>query len=93
MNNTFDCPACGEEVPVGAKSCPHCGACEKTGWNEEATRYDGLDLPDEDFDYSEFVKEEFGSPVKPRGIPWRWWVVGIAMVLVLIAVVLGLFFR
>ena len=43
------CPVCGERVPRGAAACPGCGADERTGWNEEATRYDGLDLPDEAF--------------------------------------------
>lgn len=44
-----ECPVCGERVPRGAAACPGCGADERTGWNEEATRYDGLDLPDHAF--------------------------------------------
>lgn len=44
-----NCPVCGESVPRGAKACPHCGADERAGWDEEATRYDGLDLPEEAF--------------------------------------------
>lgn len=42
-----ECPVCGEDVPRNAKACPGCGADERSGWNEETTRYDGLDLPDE----------------------------------------------
>ena len=42
-----DCPTCGEPVPAGARACPHCGADERTGWNEE-TYLDGVDLPEED---------------------------------------------
>jgi hypothetical protein len=42
-----ECPVCGEDVPRNAKACPGCGADERSGWNEAATRYDGLDLPDE----------------------------------------------
>jgi uncharacterized protein (UPF0212 family) len=53
VNNAFvppeECPVCGEDVPRGAKACPHCGADERTGWNDETTRYDGVDLPDEAF--------------------------------------------
>ena len=45
-----ECPVCGEDVPRKARSCPGCGADERTGWNEENTRYDGLNLPDEAFD-------------------------------------------
>ena len=71
------CPHCGAEVPRNAKACPQCGSDEETGWSEQA-RYDSLDLPDEEFDYNEFVKEEFGdkrvSPV-PRGVHWFWWLV------------------
>ena len=69
------CPNCGAEVPRNARACPACGADEQTGWSEEA-RISGLGLPDENFDYEDFVKREFGekSPV-PRGISWVWWVV------------------
>ncbi len=45
-----ECPVCGDDVPRGAKACPGCGADERTGWNDAATRYDGLNLPDEAFD-------------------------------------------
>ena len=44
MLGYFDCPNCGAEVPIKAKSCPDCGSDEKTGWSED-TLYDGLDLP------------------------------------------------
>jgi hypothetical protein len=83
------CPNCGAEVPPNAKACPECGSDEETGWSEES-RNDGLDLPDEKFDYEEFVDREFGSrkPV-PRGPHWFWWVVG----LIVLAVLLALWFR
>jgi zinc-ribbon domain len=73
------CPNCGAEVPRKARACPGCGADEATGWSEEA-RASGLDLPDENFDYDDFVKREFGekSPV-PRGVAWYWWVVALAL--------------
>jgi hypothetical protein len=64
------CPHCGAEVPDGAKACPECGADESTGWNERATSQ-RLDLPDDEFDYDEFVREEFESP-KPRTPHWLW---------------------
>ena len=74
------CPNCGAEVPPNARACPACGSDEETGWSEEA-RSSGLDLPEEKFDYDDFVKREFGgeSP-KPRGIPWFWWVIAIGLV-------------
>jgi len=75
------CPNCGAEVPPNAKACPECGSDEQTGWSEES-RYDGLDLPDENFNYDDFVKRELGgaSP-KPRGVHWVWWLVAIALVI------------
>jgi hypothetical protein len=79
------CPNCGASVPRNSKACPECGSDEETGWSE-AAETGGVDLPDEEFDYDDFVKKEFGStsPV-PRGIRWYWWVVA---VLVLVAFLL-----
>lgn len=83
------CPNCGAEVPPGAKACPECGSDERTGWSDEA-RYDSLDLPDENFNYDEFVKREFGeekkSPV-PHGVHWFWWIIAIAVTAGFIALV------
>ena len=66
-------------MPPKARACPECGADEQTGWSE-ATSADGLDLPDENFDYDEYVNREFGgkNPV-PRGIQWYWWVVALVL--------------
>ena len=82
------CPNCGAEVPRKAKVCPGCGADEKTGWSEAAYA-SGLGLPDEEFDYNKFVKEEFGGETRPRGISWLWW----ATALVLVLLFLLCFFR
>ena len=73
------CPNCGAEVPPNAKACPECGSDEQTGWSEEA-HYDGLDLPDDKFDYDDFVKKEFsrGKPM-PRDVHWFWWLLAIAL--------------
>jgi hypothetical protein len=73
------CPNCGADVPRTATACPECGADEQTGWSD-AARTDGLDLPDDAFDYDEFVKREFGKegPV-PRGIRWFWWVIALVV--------------
>lgn len=78
------CPHCGAEVPKNAKACPECGSDETTGWSEE-TASGGLDLPDQDFDYDEFVGREFGSknPV-PTVIHWFWWAVGVALLIALL---------
>ena len=44
-----DCPQCGEFVPAKAKACRACGACDKTGWSDDAA-YDDLSLPDSAFE-------------------------------------------
>jgi len=78
------CPNCGAEVPRNAKACPACGSDETTGWSA-AAETDRLDLPQEDFDYEEFVQREFGPnrPV-PRGIHWFYWCVALVMLLVIL---------
>jgi len=72
------CPNCGADVPRGAKACPECGADEHTGWADDA-RVSGLDLPDDSFDYDEFVRRELEPEKKhiPFGIHWFWWVAAV----------------
>ena len=48
-------------MPRGSAACDDCGACAKSGWKSDAHTYDGLDLPDEDFDYDDFIQREFGQ--------------------------------
>lgn len=76
------CPNCGAELPRKAKACPECGSDERTGWSDNAAS-SGLDLPGEDdFNYNEFVKNEFGEgrpELKPKGLHWVWWITGILL--------------
>lgn len=73
------CPNCGAEIPPRARACSECGSDEKTGWSEGA-RTGGLDLPDENFSYDEFVQREFGGESqKPRGLSWFWWLVALLL--------------
>jgi hypothetical protein len=76
------CPACGADVPRHAAACPACGADYETGWNEEATRYDGMYLPDQDFDHEDFVRREFGEGAARGTSGRRLWVVAVVAVLV-----------
>lgn len=78
------CPNCGADLPPDAKVCPECGSDENTGWSEHAASQ-GLNLPDDQFDYDEFAKREFGEddPIKPVGIRWLWWIVAVLVVLAL----------
>lgn len=79
------CPNCGAELAPGAKACPECGSDEQTGWSETARAQD-LGLPDEQFDYQDFVKREFEDqgPV-PHGVHWLWWAVAVGLLALLVA--------
>jgi uncharacterized membrane protein YvbJ len=74
------CPNCGAKVPSDAKTCPGCGSDENTGWSETAYA-SNLGLPDEEFDYNDFVKKEFSSGhLRPRGIHCLWWLTALILV-------------
>jgi hypothetical protein len=81
------CPECGAEVPRQARACPECGADEKTGWSERAAAQ-RLDLPDDEFDYNEFMEREFAPgkrKIQPPPIGWFWWVVALVLLLALLS--------
>ena len=83
------CPNCGAEIPPEARACPECGSDEQTGWSDQAS-VDGLNLPDENFDYDNFIKHEFGPKrLKPRGIRGFWWVVALLIAILLSVVLLS----
>jgi predicted nucleic acid-binding Zn ribbon protein len=88
------CPVCGADVPAHARACPWCGADERTGWNEEMTRYDGMDLPEEAFDYDEALRDEGLKPRhRPKGVRFFWWLAGIGLLLAIVALVAHAAFR
>jgi hypothetical protein len=58
METPETCPNCGAEVPEGSLSCPGCGSDHNTGWNTESTKYDGVNLPEPDFDYEKCIKND-----------------------------------
>jgi hypothetical protein len=85
-----ECPNCGADVPPNATSCPECGSDESTGWSDSAYSANlGIPDPDEDFDYDEFVKNEFGPGTDRRTQPhWVW----VLVALIIVAVFLSLIF-
>jgi len=74
------CPNCGADVPRRAKACPECGSDEKTGWSDHA-QSQSLDLPNDEFNYDEFVQREFGKP-KRSAMKTFWWVVAVLLLAV-----------
>ena len=88
------CPGCGAEVPIGPRGCPKCTRPPKRrkrrSW-ERGPAQDGLDLPEDDFDYDEFVAREFGKvPHRRIGIAWYWWMTAVVILILLILEVLSL---
>ena len=79
------CPACGEDVSANALACRECGADYRSGWREDTEAYDAVDLPDDDFNYEEFVKQEFGSSRRPA-IERVWWITAILLITAFIAI-------
>jgi hypothetical protein len=81
---------CGAKLPPRAPSCPHCGADERTGWNEDDTRYDGLALPDSAFD-----DDDPSPPPPPLASPARqlfWSIVGVVLIVLFVyGLIRGLF--
>lgn len=79
---TYICPYCDTEVRVGGP-CPGCAKkivkfkpARKSRKRDHST--DGLSLPDDEFDYEDFIAREFGTaPHKKLGIKWYWWLIGI----------------
>jgi hypothetical protein len=86
---TWICPDCGAEVKVGARACPGCGPArrkrprrqrKRRAWKQDPI-HDGLDLPDGDFDYDDFIAREFGGKAGKGGkIAWYWWLTGLLLV-------------
>jgi len=76
---------CGEDVPRVALACPECGADHTSGWRENTETYDAVDLPDEDFNYEELVKLEFGS-LRKSTTKRVWWITAILLIAAFIVI-------
>ena len=50
-----ECLNCGAEVPLKARACSECGACENTGWSE-ASEYDSSRFVEDEFQYDDFIE-------------------------------------
>ena len=64
-------------VPTGARACKECGADERTGWDEEKTRYDGLNLPDSAFEDDDAPRRSATGQTPSI----FWWVVAVGLLL------------
>lgn len=80
------CPGCAKKRKPAAKPA-------RKSWESDPAA-DGLDLPDEEFDYEDFVAREFGrAPHRALGVKWYWWLLGVAVLAAMVAgIVRGSFF-
>ena len=77
---------CGDDVPRASLACPGCGADHNSGWGKDADAYDAVDLPDEDFNYDEFIRAEFGQTPKPAGLKMVWWIAAIVLTVLFVVI-------
>jgi predicted amidophosphoribosyltransferase len=83
----FVCPHCGADVPCEALFCRQCGADTESGWNDDSPADPPAGYYDDDFDYAEFLRDEF--PEQAESAPL--WTAGrIAKVLIVVLLVAGL---
>lgn len=83
----FDCPHCGGRVKSTATACPHCGSDDQTGWSDRDG--DASESYEDDFDYDEYIAEEFPEHLEGSRAPDNYWTRVIIIVL-LAATVLGM---
>jgi hypothetical protein len=101
------CPDCGAEVEVGVRDgCPCCRRVEERRKVRRRTKrkkralvslvrrepeHDGLSLPEEDFDYDEFVEREFGrrKAHEKIGISPVWWWTALVLLALMVGALLG----
>ena len=71
----MDCPECSKRIRTDAARCHHCG---HVPWHESQS---------DDFDYQEFLENEFGKRRSPLKRPW-WWYVAWCVLAVFVAGIL-----
>jgi hypothetical protein len=84
-----ECAQCGASIPRHARSCPECGADERTGWRESSV-YDGVDLPEDTSEDRDTAEKKPPSHRDVNGLRWYWWAIGVALAFLAILRVLRL---
>lgn len=75
------CPGCGSGRDVHGRRKRSGGTPGKRSW-EASALHEGLDLPNPEFGYEEFVAREFGrEPHQVTGLSWKWWATALGLVL------------
>jgi uncharacterized membrane protein YvbJ len=82
VTETTNCPHCGAEIRADAHFCRHCGSSDSDGWRGD-TESEGLD----EFDYDEYLAENFPESTRVRESASIWRVVALVL---LVAFAMGL---
>ncbi len=69
-------------------ACPECGADYNSGWKKNADESGYLNLPDDNFRYDEWERQEFGGSPKPAQIKPLWWIAAILLIIALTVICL-----
>ncbi|MEZ5299927.1 MAG: hypothetical protein R3F11_04555 [Verrucomicrobiales bacterium] len=78
MTKDFRCPNCGNEMHPNQKRCKLCG--------DEPIDYGALDLYDpEEFDYDQFLEDEFGGRQKKKSGKEILWIATAVLLLIAFA--------
>ena len=78
MNDSLvPCSHCGAEIEADAKFCRFCGSSDTDGWAEEGEWSDDSD----DFDYEEFVENNFGGSNSNTQIAPGWRAVALILLI------------
>lgn len=73
MSDTIGCPHCGAEIRSDARFCRHCGSSDEDGWRDEE------DVGDEEFDYDQYVADNFPSSNYRTGTKPLWRIVAVVL--------------
>jgi hypothetical protein len=75
--STLPCPHCGADISADANFCRHCGSSDADGWRGGLPEGDD----DEDFDYDDFVEQNFSDRLTSTRIAPIWRFVTVLLLL------------
>ncbi len=85
---TYRCPFCDRDARVG-EPCPGCAALKKAKRTKSRAASRNEEAYDDDFNYEEFCKREFGkSPHHRTGLKWYWWCLAVIVLAAMAAAAL-----
>ena len=75
--STVPCPHCGADIRSSARFCRHCGSSDSDGWQDRGD----YDTETDDFDYEQFVDENFSESVTNTQTAPFWRFVAVVLLL------------